>query len=116
MQEYSETGDEDSEATSLTETTVNHGKVLTIQKRHEYVAKGGYHSNELEDLLDCWPNFEISKVLTKLLTIFKAIEDLNDNGRYQNGIMWVAIVCLFGCSFTSYILGFTASDPVTECL
>jgi len=26
------------------------------------------------------------------------------------------MVCLFGCSFSSYVLGFTASDPIAECM
>jgi hypothetical protein len=44
-----------------------------------------------------------------------AIRNVKDSGTYQKTIMVVSIVCLFGCSFTSYLLGFIAPDPITEC-
>lgn len=45
-----------------------------------------------------------------------SIKTVNDSGTYQKTIMIAGVVCLFGCSFTSYILGFIAADPVTYCL
>ena len=100
-----------SDNTSETETTVNRG--LRLKKRSPKTAKNLVTVDNLEDLEEL--NIEKLRSRWKKFDFNMAIRNVNDSGNYQKSIMMVSVVCLFGCSFTSYLLGFIAPDPITEC-
>jgi hypothetical protein len=96
-----------------TETTVNRG-ILSLKKRKKPNAK--LQSNTMEDIDSLQElNMARLKLRWKKFDFEMAIRNVKDSGTYQKSIMIVSIVCLFGCSFTSYLLGFISPDPVTEC-
>lgn len=93
-----------------TETTID--KDVLIQKRFPKKPK---KEKLLEDQIEEELSIEKLKVNWKKFDFEMAIRNVNDSGNYQKAIMMVSVVCLFGCSFTSYLLGFIAPDPITEC-
>lgn len=55
------------------------------------------------------------KLKWKHLNMGKVIEKIKDNGRYQKRLVMLGIFLLFSCSFTSFVVGYLAPDPIPEC-